>query len=102
MADLTQLLLSLCGGISVVGGAAAILWRWLKPVLGVQTRVAEIERKLSHDFDAIHSLAALNQTQNLALLAMINHMIDGNSIDALKKTHDRMQRELLQTDVNPK
>ena len=102
MTETINLVISICGIIGGLGTAGAVIWRVIKPALQLKDRVNDIERKLGNDFAMLNELAQLNHTQSLALVAMINHMIDGNSIDALKKTRDQMQRDLLHDEVHPR
>ena len=95
MIDLMSTILSICGVIGGLGTAGAVIWKVIRPALQLVGRVDKMERKLSHDYAAIQTITTLNHSQNLALIAMINHMIDGNSIEALKRTRDQMQRDLL-------
>ena len=92
-------ILSICGVIGGLGTAGAVIWKVIRPALQLVGRVDKMECKLSHDYNAIQTISALNHSQNLALIAMINHMIDGNSIEALKRTRDQMQRDLLSHEV---
>ena len=102
MTETINLIISICGIIGGLGTAGAVIWRVIKPALQLKDRVNDIERKLGNDFAMLNELAQLNHTQSLDLIAMINHMIDGNSIESLKKTRDQMQRDLLQHEVKPK
>ena len=95
MIDPMSTILSICGVIGGLGTAGAVIWKVIRPALQLVGRVDKMERKLQSDYAAIQTISALNHSQNLALIAMINHMIDGNSIEALKRTRDQMQRDLL-------
>ena len=90
-----NLVISICGIIGGLGTAGAVIWKVIRPALHLVGRVDKMERKLQSDYNAIQTITTLNHSQNLALIAMINHMIDGNSIEALKRTRDQMQRDLL-------
>ena len=94
-----NLVISICGIIGGLGTAGAVVWKVIRPALQLVGRVDKMECKLSHDYNAMQTISALNHSQNLALIAMINHMIDGNSIEALKRTRDQMQRDLLSHEV---
>ena len=93
--EYVQMILAICGGIGIIGSAGAVVFKIIRPAVNINSRVAELERRSQSDYKAIHSLIESNRTQNLALLAMVNHMIDGNGVDRLKETRDRMQRELM-------
>ena len=90
-----NLVISICGIIGGLGTAGAVIWKVIRPALHLVGRVDKMERKLQSDYNAIQTITTLNHSQNLALIAMINHMINGNSIEALKRTRDQMQRDLL-------
>ena len=101
MTETINLVVSICGLIGGLGTAGAVIWRVIKPALQLKDRVDAIERKLSNAFEMLNALAQLNHTQSLSLVSLINHMIYGNSIDALKKTRHQMQRDLLHAQVHP-
>jgi len=93
--DHLESILAVCGVISVVGGAGAIIFKVVRPAFKLNSRVEELERLAKKDYLAIEDLVEQSKSQSRALLAMMNHMIDGNSVDRLRETRDRMQMELI-------
>lgn len=76
-----------------------MIWKVIRPPSIWWAGWTRWSSKLQSDYNAIQTITTLNHSQNLALIAMINHMIDGNSIEALKRTRDQMQRDLLSHEV---
>ena len=42
--EILQTILSICGGISIIGGAAAVIWKCVKPATVFAERVETLER----------------------------------------------------------
>ena len=38
-----QTILSICGGISIIGGAAAVIFKWITPAFRLNKRVETLE-----------------------------------------------------------
>lgn len=102
-----QAILAVCGGISVVGGAAAVLSgaykKYKKPTQDLESRIEIIEKdirdiktKLNNDYDSIN---ANREDMNLLMRSMfglIENKITGNNIENLKKTRDELINALTQ------
>lgn len=96
-----QTILAICGGISVIGGAAAVLSgaykNYKKPTRDLETRIEVIEKdikdiktKLNNDYTSIN---ANREDMNLLMRSMfclIENKITGNNIEGLKKTRDEL------------
>lgn len=93
--DNLEAVLAICGGISILGGAGAVIWKVIRPAFKLTQKVNELERRTDKDYEAIQSILATNKAQSCALIAMMNHMIDGNHVEKLKETRDRLQEELI-------
>ena len=79
--DTIQTILAVCGGISVVGGAAAVIKKWIAPAVKLNDRVKVLEEHDKNDFDGLIMEALIN---------MLNSQISGNNIEQLKKTRDKL------------
>lgn len=81
-----NIILSVCGGISIIGGAIAVVWKWIRPAVKLKDRVEDLELKAANDYEAINDIKAMNAASCQALIAIIDHELTGNSVDGLKKT----------------
>ena len=81
-----QELLAWGGAIVLAGNVGAVIYKVIKPSLDIKKRVEELERHDKQDYDAIKSLQKMNKAQCKMLLAMIDHMIDGNHVEKMKET----------------
>lgn len=86
------------GAIVLIGAAAAVLHKIIKPFSNVKVtvehNVEEIGKLKQHeknDYETLHALQEMNKAQCAALLNIINHMIDGNGVQQMKETRDEIQ-----------
>lgn len=114
MNELWQWVVVVCGAISMLGGAFAVLKKWLKPVIEIHTRLEEVEKHDKNDmqrFEEIDKRFALfeatltalaqqneeaNQAVYFAIYCMMNHMIDGNHIGKLKEARDALNKHIIE------
>ena len=61
----------------------------------LESKVNEHEEKLKKDHERLNELEEANRIQMRALMAMLHHEIDGNSVDGLKKSYDEIQQYLI-------
>ena len=87
--------------IVLIGGAVAVIYKWIRPIICLKDMVeenkAEIGRLKKHetrDLGTLRNLQEMNKAQCAAMLCIINHMIDGNHVDRMQETRDSIQ-ELL-------
>ncbi len=99
--EFLQTILSICGGISIIGGAIGILYNAYnqtnKPKKDIENRlqaiendVSEIKRKLEKDYMQI---SENREDMNLIMRSMLNlieNKLTNNNIDGLKKTRDEL------------
>ena len=57
ISEFVQIFLSICGGVSIVGGAAAVIFKWITPAFRLNKRVDTLEE---HDKRFINSGSAVN------------------------------------------
>ena len=43
ISEFVQIFLSICGGVSIVGGAAAVIFKWITPAFRLNKRVETLE-----------------------------------------------------------
>ena len=85
-----QTILAICGGISVIGGAAAVIHKWIAPAVKLNDRVETLERHDKRDFEAMNEIKERDGLIMEALINMLNSQISGNNIEQLKKTRDKL------------
>ena len=90
MLEIAQTILSICGGISVVGGAVAVIKKWVAPAVKLNDRVKVLEEHDKNDFQAIQDIKERDGLIMEALINMLNSQISGNNTDQLKKTRDKL------------
>lgn len=87
--------LAIGGAIVLAGNVGAVIFKVIKPSLDIRKRVDELERRDQLDFERLQKLEEnLQELQELTKanckmqLVMIDHMIDGNNVEKMKKTRD--------------
>lgn len=99
LAGLAALVLVLVGAYNTVMNAVKTYREERKrkdqPVNSLESRVNEHEEKLKKDHERLNELEEANRIQMRALMAMLHHEIDGNSVDGLKKSYDEIQQYLI-------
>lgn len=99
LAGLAALVLVLVGAYNTVMNAVKTYREEKKrkdqPVNSLETKVNEHEEKLKKDHERLNELEEANRIQMRALMAMLHHEIDGNSVDGLKKSYDEIQQYLI-------
>ena len=91
-----QLILSICGAISIIGGAGAIIIKIIKPAFQMAKRVETLEKHNQADFERLKSLEQMQKQQSKCLAAMLNHQITGNGIDNMKKIRDELLESIIE------
>lgn len=77
--------MSLCGGVSIIGGAAAVIWKWIRPAVKIKDRVDELEKNVRKDYESINEIKDMQGAMCQALVVIMDHEITGNHVDGLKK-----------------
>ena len=106
--ELITQILAICGAISVVGGAVAVLSGWYKSwkepkekqdsridqiekrITNIETSITGINQKLDNDYNNIRNT---RNDMNLLMRSMFNLIeskITGNNIEGLKKTREEL------------
>ena len=97
--SLVLVVLALLGGYNVVMTAVKNRREEKKrrdaPVNTLETTVKEHDERLKRDHERLNDLEEANRIQMRALMAMLHHAIDGNSIDRLQKSFDEIQQYLI-------
>lgn len=92
--DFINTFLAICGGISIVGGACAIIWKMVNPAVRLGKRVESLEEKSDNDYKSIESIKSAQSLLCQGIIAMIDAQLTGNNVENLKKTKDSMIKYL--------
>lgn len=94
MAEFINTFLAICGGISIVGGAVAIIWKMVNPAVKLGKRVEVLEDKAEKDYTAIEDIKSAQSLLCQGMIAMIDSQLSGNNVENLKKTKDNLIKYL--------
>lgn len=81
-----ETLLAVGGAIVLAGNVGAVLFKWVRPAVTIKQDVEVLKEHDRNDYEALQHLNKMNRAQCNLLLCMINHMIDGNGIEDMKRT----------------
>ena len=93
ISEFVQIFLSICGGVSIVGGAAAVIFKWITPAFRLNKRVETLEE---HDFESLQRIAERDSLILEVLSTMLDSQISGNNVEELKKTKQKLTNYLAQ------
>ena len=92
--EFIQFFLAICGGISLVGGAAAVIFRWITPAFRLNKRVEVLEDHDRRDFEALKRIEERDALILKVLSTMLDSQITGNNVEELKKTKQELTEYL--------
>lgn len=97
MQELWSTISPILSAVILIGGAGAILYKWIAPALRGKEQIKKntdeiekIKRKQDNDLERFGRDEAYLQAICQMQLVMINHMIDGNHIEQMRETRDRI------------
>lgn len=96
MIETMQTILSICGGISIVGGAAAVVFKWITPAFRLNKRVETLEEHDKRDYESLQRIAERDSLILEVLSTMLDSQISGNNVEELKKTKQKLTEYLAQ------
>ena len=96
MVETVQTILAICGGISVIGGAAAVIHKWISPAMKLSDRVNVLEQHDKRDYEAMKEIKERDALIMETLVTMLNNQISGRNEEQLKKTRDKLISYLTQ------
>ena len=96
MIETIQTILSICGGISIVGGAAAVIFKWITPAFRLNKRVETLEEHDRRDYESLQRIAERDSLILEVLSTMLDSQISGNNVEELKKTKQKLTNYLAQ------
>lgn len=88
--EIINKILAICGGISIIGGAVAVIWKWIKPAVNLKERVEVLEQHDKRDYEALKEIAERDALIIEALVTMLDSQINGNNVAELKKTREKL------------
>lgn len=88
--DAINTVLAVCGGISIIGGAIAVIWKWVRPAVDIKKRVDILEQHDKRDYEALRDIAERDSFIMEALVTMLDSQINGNNVEELKKTRAKL------------
>lgn len=94
--EFVQIFLSICGGVSIVGGAAAVIFKWITPAFRLNKRVETLEEHDKRDYESLQRIAERDSLILEVLSTMLDSQISGNNVEELKKTKQKLTNYLAQ------
>lgn len=92
--------LSICGGVSIIGGAAAVIFKWIAPAFRLNKRVEILEDHDKRDFETLKRIAERDSLILEVLSTMLDSQISGDNVEELKKQNRSLQIILHRISVN--
>ena len=89
-------ILAVCRGISIIGGAGAVIYKIIYPALQFSQRVEQLEEHSENDYQRLKGLEEMQKQQSKCLAAMLNHQITGNGIENMKKIRDELLESIIE------
>lgn len=83
-------ILQLFGAIAVLGGGIKIIVSAISPYRDLKERMKKAETKAERIDQSLKRIEDAQKIQGKALMELLNHIITGNDIDALKEKYDEM------------
>lgn len=98
ISEFVQIFLSICGGVSIVGGAAAVIFKWITPAFRLNKRVETLEEHDRRDYESLRRIAERDSLILEVLSTMLDSQISGsnNNVEELKKTKQKLTNYLAQ------
>lgn len=96
ISEFVQIFLSICGGVSIVGGAAAVIFKWIAPAFRLNKRVETLEENDRRDYESLRRIAERDSLILEVLSTMLDSQISGNNVEELKKTKQKLTNYLAQ------
>lgn len=100
ISEFIQIFLSICGGVSIVGGAAAVIFKWITPAFRLNKRVETLEEHDRRDYESLRRIAERDSLILEVLSTMLDSQISGNNVEELKKQNRSLQIILRRINVS--
>ena len=96
ISEFVQIFLSICGGVSIVEGATAVILKCITPALRLHKRVGTLEEHDRRDYESLRRIAERDSLILEVLSTMLDSQISGNNVEELKKTKQKLTNYLAQ------
>ena len=90
-----EMIAGVCGGIVLLCTAGEKIYhifkpagQWKKRVDNMQTEIDELRSYTDRDYQTLQHIDEILKGIGKGQITMINHMIDGNHVEAMKRTRD--------------
>lgn len=93
---LLEAVLAICGVIGIVGGATAVVGKWIKPAISVSQRVTDLEAHAKQDYKKIEQIERLVAANCKATLALLRHAASGNDTGKILEALEELQNALIE------
>lgn len=97
-----QTILAVCGGISCIGGAIALIIKALTPWKALKQRVDNLEEKIKNDYEnindietSLHAVESSNKVICKSLLVILNHEATGEGIEEIKEQRNTLEQFII-------
>ena len=94
--EFIQFFLSICGGVSIIGGAAAVIFKWIAPAFRLYKRVEILEDHDKRDFETLKRIAERDSLILEVMSTMLDSQISSDNVEELKKTKQKLTNYLAQ------
>ncbi|MCI9682761.1 MAG: CTP synthase [Lachnospiraceae bacterium] len=94
--EFTKYFLEICGGVTLLGGTAKVIYSALKPGISLKRRVEVLEDHDKRDYEALKGIAERDALILETLITMLDSQITGNNTEQLKKTREKLIAHLAQ------
>ena len=94
--EFIQFFLSICGGVSIIGGAAAGIFKWIAPAFRLNKRVEILEDHDKRDFETLKRIAERDSLILEVMSTMLDSQISSDNVEELKKTKQKLTNYLAQ------
>jgi hypothetical protein len=112
-----QIIVSVCAGILTLCAVGEKVWKYTRPVANAEeelktlakdvplikaaisehaTRLNKIELHQSNDINALKDHAAFNRVISAAMLALLDHELDGNHTAQLEDAKENLRKYLIE------
>lgn len=95
-------ILAFFGAVAVVAGGVKVIMQLLSPFKVLKDRITDCEERLDqhdvylkNDKDSIAEIKTLSKENLRVNIALLNHFIDGNGVEGMKKLREELEDNLI-------
>jgi hypothetical protein len=93
--EVLEAILAVAGGIAVIGGAGAVIAKWLRPAFTVKKDLETVKEQLARDHKRLQAAAEYDKAVAHALIALLENAETGNSTGRLRDAKAELQKFLI-------